>query len=93
MAVSVFLPTKAPLVGIVNDFYHGSSLARPETTCFGRCGPRKVRVPHKKPPFLQRFAPRCRSFGFLSLLGDLGQRCRVIEGPVGGRETVFFKGK
>ena len=48
--------------------------------------------PTKSHHFCSDFS-RSRSFGFLSLLGDLGQRCRVIEGPVGGRETVFFKGK
>lgn len=83
-------PNFAPLVGIVNDFYHGSSLARPETTCFGRCGPRKVRVTHKKRPFFETIFRVAGLSGSFLCLETWDRGAGVIEGPVGGREAVFF---
>lgn len=45
--------------------------------------------PTKSDHFWSDF-PRCRSFGFLSLLGDLGQRCGCDWGPSWGKRSRFF---
>ena len=102
-AVSVFFrkknpgspkPTKlCPLDWIVNDFYHGSSLARPATTCFGRCGPRKVRVTHKKRPFFETIFRVAGLSGSFLCLETWDWGAGWLRAQLGEEKPFFFKGK